>query len=585
MRERRFDWPYALLVILLALPALVPILNPGYWWGAHDARHSVYFLFEFDQIIRDGVLWPRWAPDFAFGYGYPFFNIYGPLSSYLGEAFHLAGLSLVDAVKAVFGLSLLASGVAMYGFVRRLVGRRAGVVAGVAYVYLPYHLADVYVRAALAESVALIWLPLVFWGFFEVATRPRPRAVAGTAFAYTGLLLSHNGLAIQTTVVLGLFVAVLLVWQLHGHVEPTWPRRLRRLVSRGTVSAGTLLLSIGLSAIFFLPWLLEYKYVRTDQWLSGYYSYADHFVQWWQLFSPSWGFGVSVAGPGDEFAFQLGIAPLVLATAGLFVPVERRASRVRWFFVGFFLVSTIFMLPPAAPIWAALGQLLASIQFPWRLLVYAGFALAFLSGYVAARADDAGMAALALFLVVASYPYVQAEPIPPAEGPVGYAALMRFQQSADEMTGSTLWVRDIPDWSPLAEVWVNGGQVTSRVDYGAFPRGKGINVAPRWSNSQAELAEYRADASFTLEFNIDYYPGWHAYLVDPDTEEIVRELDIVPHGELGHIRVEVPAGRHAVLVRFEDTRPRRIGKLLSGISLMLCLGLILWPSKRRVPLL
>ena len=102
--------PYLLLVILFSLFTIGPLLQPGYLWDAHDARHSVYFLFEFDQGIQDGILYPRWQPDFAFGYGYPFFNIYGPLSTYVGEAFHLLGLGFTDAVKIVFALSVVGSG-------------------------------------------------------------------------------------------------------------------------------------------------------------------------------------------------------------------------------------------------------------------------------------------------------------------------------------------------------------------------------------------------------------------------------------------------------------------------------------------
>jgi len=77
--------PYLLLTLLLTVFALGPLLQPGYFWGAHDARHNVYFLFEFDRSIQDGIWYPRWAPDFTFGYGYPFFNIYGPLAYYVGD--------------------------------------------------------------------------------------------------------------------------------------------------------------------------------------------------------------------------------------------------------------------------------------------------------------------------------------------------------------------------------------------------------------------------------------------------------------------------------------------------------------------
>jgi hypothetical protein len=79
-RERTF-W----LTLALTSFAIAPFLLPGYFWGANDARHHVYFLFQYDRSVQDGIWWPRWSPDFAFGYGYPFFNIYGLFSHFLAE--------------------------------------------------------------------------------------------------------------------------------------------------------------------------------------------------------------------------------------------------------------------------------------------------------------------------------------------------------------------------------------------------------------------------------------------------------------------------------------------------------------------
>ena len=225
----RIRW--GLLVILFSLFALSPLLRPGYFWSAHDSRHSVYFLFEFDRAIQDGVWWPRWAPDFAFGYGYPFFNIYGPLSTYLSEFVHLLGMDFVNAVKTVFGLSVVLSGLSMYGFVRRLVGPAAGFVAAIVYVYAPYHLFDLFVRAALAESVGLIFLPLCLWGFYEVMARPGPRAILFAGLAYAGLMLTSNLMALLFTPLLGLYVALLGVGRLHDQ------RRGSEVGDRGSVPA------------------------------------------------------------------------------------------------------------------------------------------------------------------------------------------------------------------------------------------------------------------------------------------------------------------------------------------------------------
>jgi hypothetical protein len=64
-------------------------------------------------------------------------------------------------------------------------------------------------------------------------------------------------------------------------------------------------------------------------------------------------------------------------------------------------------------------------------------------------------------------------------------------------------------------------------------------------------------------------------LLHPASETIIEELEIVPHGTLGHLRITVPAGHHAVLVRFEDTPPRRLGALASAASLLLVVGILL----------
>ena len=266
--------PYLIALLLLMIFALSPLMQPGYFWGAHDARHSVYFLFEFDQAIQDGALYPRWAPDFTFGYGYPFFNIYAPLPFYVGEAFHLLGFGFVPAVKIVFGLSILLSGLGMYGFLRRLFGRQAALLGALTYVYVPYHLFDLYVRAALSESVALAFLPLVLWGFHEAMMRPSIKTIVAAGLAYAGLMFSSNLIALMFTPILAIYVFVLIVAQM------------RRAQSFGALSRESLMplignfahyaippllaiaIGLGISAIFWMPAILENS-VRSRRSVAG----------------------------------------------------------------------------------------------------------------------------------------------------------------------------------------------------------------------------------------------------------------------------------------------------------------------------
>ena len=636
--------PYLILTLLLSLFAVGPLMQPGYYWGAHDARSHVYFLFEFDKSIQDGILWPRWGPDWGFGYGYPFWNIYGPLAYFVGEGVHLLGFDFVSAVKVVFALSALGSGAAMYLFVRRLLGPRAGLVAGLVYVYAPYRLFDLYVRAALSEAFSFVFIPLVFWAFFELVDRPRFNAVVGAALAYTALVLTSNAVGLLLiTPCLGLMVAIILLLRLKdaslgagvwGLGADGWGRpALKRLLTLAVPPAAGLALGMGLLAFFVLPLVLEYNDVRVDQWTGGRYAFGGDFVYFFQLFSPRWGFGASVPGPDDQAGFQLGLVPAVLGALSLFtagrIP-QANARRAVRFFQAMALVVAFLMTPASAWVWRTL-PLSSLAQFPWRLGVLTTTALAAASGAVAMgpwggkatgqRAGEAtgqqvneatgqqanetfgkrvsypllpidlSLVALAALIILGSYPYLRAElrDPQPNEGPVSLAALFRYQQSSDEMTGSTAWTRRIPGWSVLAEQVVQGGRIDTKVDYTAIPPGNVLGVHSVELDTVHELVwVYAADDRQSVTFFIPFYPGWTAYVyedlgqpIEPLKARVGRLVAKPPLGTTpyeGWIVVPVPQGEHFLEVRFEDTPVRVVGRWISLLSLI---GVVALVAARR----
>jgi len=586
-RAARFD-PYLVLVILFSLFTIGPMLQPGYQWDAHDARHSVYFLFEFDQGIQDGILHPRWQPDFAFGYGYPFFNIYGPLATYVGEAFHLLGFGFADSVKIVFALSVVCSGLAMYGFVKQVMGRQAGLVAAVAYMVIPYRLVDLYVRAALAESVAYVFVPLVLWGVWAALDHPRLANVIGLAFAYAALMYTSPLVTLLLTLILIFYIGFLALARINDQQpfrklsRESWLPLLGHL-GYVLIPVGLgLVLGVGLSALFAFPAMTENRFVRVDQWYGGRYAWGGDFIEFFQLFSPNWGFGASVPGPNDGVSFQLGLVPIVLslfAIAALFSKkmrdqLGRSAVRLTAFFAALTAIVVFLMLNVSATLWEIL-PLVQLAQFPWRLLTLTVVSMAFLCGAAGVGAWETGKRRLpevavptlilVALLVLGSLPYMQAEM---SEQEVSLAGLMRFQQSADEMTGSTAWAREIPAWSEMADFHIAGEPVTTKVDFVSLYRQAGkMHARTVELHVDGELVEYSAERPMLLTFNTFYYPGWRAYLLDAETDEVIQELEIATRGELGLMTVRLPEGVGRVLLQFEDTPMRKVSTAISFISL------------------
>lgn len=623
--------PWFWLTLALTVFAAAPFLLPGYFWGANDARHHVYFLFEYDRLVQDGIWWPRWSPDFAFGYGYPFFNIYGPFSHFLAELLlHFLHFPYTEAVKSVFVLSVVASGGAMYGFARSWAGRAAGVVAGLAYTYVPYHLLNLYVRANLAESMAFVWLPLILWaartavlrswaldsrrraapsgapvllyaGATAVEAAPTITPIVGLAVAYAGLMMTSNLVVVLFTPLLAGYVLLLSVIYalpqgIHAR-EVSRGRRallwLRRLI--GPVLGG--LAGLGLSAAFWLPAVTEQRFVRVDQWFGGRYDFHGHFVYFYQLFSPTWGYGVSTPGPNDPISFQIGAVILAFAVIGIIL-VWRSAGRLRWE-IGYFLVvgaiATAITLNAAAPLWdlPVIGRLLQTAQFPWRWLVLTALCVSVLAGLIAlaAPADrrlSVGLVLLISLIILGSYPYLRVQISEPVEGPVSLAGLMRFQQSSDEMTGSTAWVKEIPKWSPIADYYISqdkkGGPVKpidTKLDYTIFDY-KTLAAKSIHNNSVSEEIYYYNGRSEpqTIIFNQFFYPGWHAYLLDGQDGKRLQQVPIVPEtsGALGRMTVQAPVGEGYLLLIYEDTPPRTLGGAISlaTIGILLVAAAIAW---------
>jgi hypothetical protein len=604
-------WRDGLFWLTLALTsfAIAPFMLPGYFWGANDARHHVYFLFEFDRVVQDGIWWPRWSPDFAFGYGYPFFNIYGPFSHFVAELLlHFFHFSYTGAIETVFGLSIVGSAAAMYIYVRSWLGRPAGVIAALAYVYIPYHLLNLYVRANLAESMAFVWLPLCLWTVRQTIIQPAYRWVVGVALGYAGLMLTSNLVIVLFTPLLGLYLVVLVFVYATSEDANDGRQALRRhiwlWVRRAFVPGLGLLAGVGLSAIFWLPVLLEYKDVRVDQWFDVRYDFHGHFVYFFQLFSPRWGFGTSIVGPNDPIGFQIGSVPAVFAVLGVMM-VWKSAERLRWEIACLLLaavVATVVGIQWAAPLWdlPLLKSILRSAQFPWRWFSITALCISILAGLVArwqARVtDQLNLPLLAMIglILLGSYPYLRVEIREPAEGPVSLAGLMRFQQSSDEMTGSTRWTKEIPKWSPLADEYIRqdkaGGPVkpvTTIVDYAnrRYPLDKTFQLGSVAHNTVMEEVYFynQRDNEQRIVFNQFYYPGWHAYLLAGEHGKPLRQLDIIPEetGTLGRMTVPVPQGDGYVLLRFEDTPPRVIGKYISLATAALLLIGVLWSDRSR----
>jgi hypothetical protein len=579
-----------LIILALSLFAWAPLLTPAYFFQAHDAQHSIFYLVEFDQTLRDGYLWPRWAPDFAFGYGYPLFNIYAPLAIYAAEILHLLGLGFVAAVKAVYALATIGAGLTMYVFVRhlpapgegRVFGRKAGLLAAVVYMYVPFHLVEIFVRSAYSEFVALALLPLVLYAFTQLVAAPGLRRLALAGLVYGVLALTHHTSFFTFTPFLVVYILYLLAgsWRAKGT---------RHALRTALFTVGSGLLGLALSAIYLLPMLAELRYVKIEQWTSYNYDYGQHFVYFSQLLAPDWGYGYSGPGLNDGMSFQLGAVALVLVIFGGWLALARRHARSgspgpRGPHLGidlFFLASTaviVWLMSPAAQFaWRAL-PIASLVQFPWRLLGLAALTMSVVAGSLIppARAAQPGRAdppspdslLLLLVIILSSFAYTLPQYTPVEPWRTRPEAVVRWDRfSPAERVGMVIYTDEQPTSGPMEAQYLAG----EPLQVATILTGTGT-VETRRHAGASDQALVNANGPVTVQFYTYDFPGWQAMIDGRPTAHRHEP----PYGL---ITLDVPAGQHVVSIRMGSTPPRTTG---SVISLMAAIAIGVGLSGERI---
>ncbi len=547
------------LICLLGLPATVPL------WRSRlprsfDGLFHLFRLLEIDRLAHQGVLFPRWAPDLLFGYGYPLFDFVPHLPYYVSEALYATGLSLVHAMLLSFGLALVASGLAMYVYVRDVFGSKAAIVSAVAYMYAPFHLYDILFRGHLPGAWAMVLFPLTLWSFRRLIRNGGAVYWASSILLYAGCFLSHNPANFIFTPFLVCYL-VLLVWLSAG--------RRRSAACRG---AATLLVGAGLTAFFWLPALWDRQFIQLDRMITPPdLDYHTHFITVADLLAlPS----TATSGlMNPQVPNSLGpvlVSLSIISVIGLRrLPGSEERGHLLISLCG--LAGVVFMvLPQSAAVWDSL-TLLKYLVFPHRFLRLACLLMAILCGAASRLFADqetrfppsfvvtlTSVVMVVVFSLPLLYPpYYDQLALDPS-----FADMMQFERATGTM-GTTsfgeylpVWVEWIPHTSPLEPMYLSGSSI-SRLDESNLPEGTVISGA-RFTPTSA-MVDVSAPQPFQATFNSLYFPGWQGYVDGQRTE-------ITPTPGLGVSSLFVPSGEHRVELRFEDTPARKASRAISVLS-------------------
>jgi hypothetical protein len=142
-------------------------------------------------------------------------------------------------------------------------------------------------------------------------------------------------------------------------------------------------------------------------------------------------------------------------------------------------------------------------------------------------------------------------------------------------------------WQALligADVWLQGKEVKTRVDYSTVPQNETLAINSEDAGTAHEQIFYYAkDPGQKVTFNRFWYPGWTAYLLDGKNGRPVQKLDVQREdGPLARVVVPIPQGEGYILLRFEDTPTRAVAKWITlGTLLVLVIVVAILAARRR----
>lgn len=360
------------IILLSSYPLLLDYMVAG-----HDLP---YHLLRIDGIklgLENGVFPVKIHPMLAADYGYAAGVFYGDALLYFPAVLRMLGMPVQNAYQVfVLAVNVATALIAYYCFKNLFQSNKYGLIGTMVYTLSLYRLLNLYTRAAVGEYCAMIFLPLIFLGLYQIfmqkTAKPCWKLAILPALGLTGIIHTH----ILSCEMVAIFILLTCIVLIKKTIQP------KILLSLLLTVIFTLLINAGFIVPFADYYFTEDFIINSSEWGgTSVQNIGLYFAQIFSIFQKGAGGTWSTsAGIADEFNPGLGLT----LSIGFFVSIyylltttkdERKHSAFKlilFTFIGSALA--IYMSSYLFP-WDAIANscelgntLVSSLQFPWRFL-------------------------------------------------------------------------------------------------------------------------------------------------------------------------------------------------------------------------
>lgn len=517
----------------------------------HTITPNLFYL-----SIKQGEFPVNWVDGFA-NYGLPLGVISHQTTTYLTAFAEFLLKDPVVAFNIVAFLGFFLSLVFFYFFLRIYFAPIFAFAGAILFHFSTYRILNIYIRGALPEFFAGVFIPLMLIGLYLVIKK-------GNVYGLFLLSLSVALLALTHPFMLAIGFFILFPYLIYLCFDTPllrkknlFGKKLWNIISLLTLFSLT---GIGLASYFIIPLSLEIKYFYYG--LVKNHLTPGNFLDLSNYFDPNWYYFTKLNILPRGFVVNFGLVETLVIVVGLFLLIylflKRKTdkSSLLFFAIATSLIIIFFTTKLSSPFYQNIN-FLSNIQFPWRLLNV----LIFMPPIIAAFAlEKINKKSLVILFILA-------------------ICLLRFPQlygknyvlyPASDYAFTSLNLHAVvmnPIWTGESDLYPIKRSKPEIIE------GNGqIKILDIKNNRR--LYEVVSSSPLKMADYTFYFPGWNVYVNGQKTQ-----IEYQDPNYRGVITYNIPQGINKVDIRFEDTKVRLLGKLISLFSLVIITMLFLLRRK------
>lgn len=339
-----------IVIIISSLIIMLPMFLNNYYKG-HDSGFHISNIESIKEQLTNNLsiyILPNMVK--TFGYGTELFY---PILSHVTTAYIsiISGFDVLISLKIFHLLTVLLSGIVMYFLSKKLSqDNKIALISSIIYMTLPYHISDIYIRDALAETLLFIFIPLILLGLTYLFEDKQKFYFLFT-IGYIGGILSHFTMMIYFT----LFIIPFFI------------------MYRKQVFKKDIIITIILSGITILLVTSPFFVTMISHKLLGNYAVflEGHMAGyiWWAARNPLDYINIFKHFNTNDIKYYFDIVTIILLfyTLKNYKKIDHTNYRFPLTFGFIAMVLSTLIFP-----WDIMPQFFRMIQFPWRLVLFVG---------------------------------------------------------------------------------------------------------------------------------------------------------------------------------------------------------------------